>query len=55
MRTCVVAGSQGTNIGAERKRFDGTAMLPSCTDRLFPKMGVCQEVLGGGPAPPSKL
>ena len=24
MRTCVVAGSQGTNTGAERKRFDGT-------------------------------
>ena len=26
-----------------------------CTDRLFPKMGECREVLGGGPAPPSKL
>jgi hypothetical protein len=25
------------------------------TDRLFPKMGECREVLGGGPAPPSKL
>ena len=24
-------------------------------DRLFPKMGECREVLGGGPAPPSKL
>ena len=23
-----------------------------CTDRLFPKMGECREVLGGGPAPP---
>ena len=29
MRTCVVAGSQGTNTGAERKRFDGTMMLSS--------------------------
>jgi hypothetical protein len=28
---------------------------PPCTDRLFPKMGECREVLGGGPAPPSKL
>jgi hypothetical protein len=27
----------------------------TCTDRLFPKMGECREVLGGGPAPPSKL
>jgi hypothetical protein len=27
----------------------------ACTDRLFPKMGECREVLGGGPAPPSKL
>jgi hypothetical protein len=26
-----------------------------CADRLFPKMGECREVLGGGPAPPSKL
>jgi len=26
-----------------------------CTDRLFPKMGECREVLGGGQAPPSKL
>jgi len=26
-----------------------------CTDRLFTKMGECREVLGGGPAPPSKL
>ena len=25
------------------------------SDRLFPKMGECREVLGGGPAPPSKL
>ena len=25
------------------------------TDRLFPNMGECREVLGGGPAPPSKL
>jgi hypothetical protein len=25
------------------------------TDRLFPKMGECREVLGGGPALPSKL
>jgi hypothetical protein len=27
----------------------------TCTDRLFPKMCECREVLGGGPAPPSKL
>jgi hypothetical protein len=27
----------------------------SFTDRGFRKMGECREVLGGGPAPPSKL
>ena len=27
----------------------------NCTDRLFPKMGECREVLGGGQALPSKL
>ena len=30
-------------------------LLLASTDRLFPKMGECREVLGGGPAPPSKL
>ena len=34
---------------------DGVGVGRTCTDRLFPKMGECREVLGGGPAPPSKL
>ena len=33
----------------------GSGLILICTDRLFPKMGECREVLGGGPAPPSKL
>ena len=38
---------EGEGRGAKKKN--------PCTDRLFPKMGECREVLGGGPAPPSKL
>jgi len=40
----------------EKRGLLGThARVEPCTDRLFPKMGECREVLGGGPAPPSKL
>ena len=37
------------------KPESGSKKKKPCTDRLFPKMGECREVLGGGPAPPSKL
>jgi hypothetical protein len=43
------------NHSAIQARFMKKKKKKPCTDRLFPKMGECREVLGGGPAPPSKL
>jgi len=40
---------------AVQKKNKKNKKKKTCTDRLFPKMGECREVLGGGPAPPSKL
>ena len=45
--------TQNTEFTAEQKKKK--KKKKTCTDRLFPKMGECREVLGGGPAPPSKL
>jgi len=41
--------NNGRFVGQKKKK------KKTCTARLFPKMGECREVLGGGPAPPSKL
>jgi len=43
------------NAGYKRKHRKKKKKKKNCTDRLFTKMGECREVLGGGPAPPSKL
>ena len=49
------ARPQGRSDGIRQLRGQQCLKKKPCTDRLFPKMGECREVLGGGPAPPSKL
>jgi len=49
------AGKQPTSSGVFVDSKEKKKKKKPWTDRLFPKMGECRDVLGGGPAPPSKL